>query len=277
MTHDFCPGYSAAPFDALVADYPGADIYPLKDFRVEWGPIFHRGRLDGSAKVLVLGQDPATHESISRRILVGEAGQRTQGLLAKIGIDSSYVMVNTFVYSVFGQGGGSRHAKDEKIAKYRNRWLDVLLLGTDVTTVIMLGSLAATAFSMWAKTQPQAVAHLHQAPLKHPTFPESASASGSTTLAKATADLHTNWNGALDALVAHVIPDVPANPTPYTGTWQPSDLVRIPERDLPAGSPGWWCDLEAWAQRPRGVAAQLKRATITVTVPTAARTWPPLP
>ena len=277
MTHDFCPGYSAAPFDALVADYPGPDIYPLKDFRVEWGPIFHRGRLDGSAKVLVLGQDPATHESISRRILVGEAGQRTQGLLAKIGIDSSYVMVNTFVYSVFGQGGGSRHAKDEKIAKYRNRWLDVLLLGTDVTAVIMLGSLAATAFSMWAKTQPQAVAHLHQASLKHPTFPESASASGSTTLAKATADLHTNWNGALDALVAHVIPDVPANPTPYTGTWQPSDLVRIPERDLPAGSPGWWCDLEAWAQRPRGVAAQLKRATITVTVPTAARTWPPLP
>jgi len=277
MTHDFCPGYSAAPFDALVADYPGEDIYPLKDFRVEWGPIFHRGRLDGSAKVLVLGQDPATHESISRRILVGEAGQRTQGLLAKIGIDSSYVMVNTFVYSVFGQGGGSRHAKDEKIAKYRNRWLDVLLLGTDVTAVIMLGSLAATAFSMWAKTQPQAVAHLHQAPLKHPTFPESASASGSTTLAKATADLHTNWNGALDALVAHVIPDVPANPTPYAGTWQPSDLVRIPERDLPAGSPGWWCDLEAWAQRPRGVAAQLKRATITVTVPTAARTWPPLP
>ena len=277
MTHDFCPGYSAAPFAALVADYPGEDIYPLKDFRVEWGPIFHRGRLDGSAKVLVLGQDPATHESISRRILVGEAGQRTQGLLAKIGIDSSYVMVNTFVYSVFGQGGGSRHAKDEKIAKYRNRWLDVLLLGTDVTAVIMLGSLAATAFSMWVKTQPQAAAHLHQAPLKHPTFPESASASGSTTLAKATADLHTNWNGALDALVAHVIPDVPANPTPYAGTWQPSDLVRIPERDLPAGSPGWWCDLEAWAQRPRGVAAQLKRATITVTVPTAARTWPPLP
>lgn len=276
MTHDFCPGYSTAPFDALAADYPGEDVYPLKDFRVEWGPIFHRGRLDGSAKVLVLGQDPATHESISRRILVGEAGQRTQGLLAKIGIESSYVMVNTFLYSVFGQGGGSRHAKDEDIAKYRNRWLDALLLGTDVTAVIMLGSLAATAFSMWAETQPEAAARLHQAPIKHPTFPESASASGATTLEKATADLHANWNGALGGLVAHVTPDFPANPTPYSDTWLLGDLIRIPEGDLPAGSPGWWRDLDAWAVRAKGVPAQIKRATITVTVPVAARTWPPL-
>ena len=89
MAHQHCPGYNEAPFDALVADYPGVDVYPAKDFRVEWGPIFHRGRLDGSARVLLLGQDPATHESISRRILVGEAGQRTQGLLARIGIDTS--------------------------------------------------------------------------------------------------------------------------------------------------------------------------------------------
>ena len=276
MAHDFCPGYTSPPFDALVADYPGEDKYPLDDFRVEWGPIFHRGRLDGSAKVLVFGQDPATHETISRRILVGEAGQRTQGLLAKIGIESSYVMVNTFLYSVFGQGGGNRHADDEKIAEYRHKWLDALLLGTDVTAVIMLGTLAKTAFSMWTKTQPQAAAALHQAPIKHPTFPESASGHGTTTLPKATQELHANWSAALPDLLAHVTPDVPANPTPYTGTWQPGDLVRIPERDLPAGSPGWWRDLDAWADRAKGVSAQIKRATITVTVPTAARTWPPL-
>ncbi len=277
MTHESCPGYVTAPFGALVEDYPGEDIYPLKDFRVEWGPIFHRGRLDGSAKVLVLGQDPATHETISRRILVGEAGQRTQGLLAKVGIDSSYVMVNTFLYSVFGQGGGNRHAEDKDIAKYRHRWLDALLIGTNVTAVIMLGTLAKKAFSMWAKTQPQAAAALHQAPLKHPTFPESASAHGTTTLPKATQELHTNWSAALQGLADHVTPDVPANPTPYSGTWQPGDLVRIPERDLPAGSPGWWCDLEGWADRPKGVPAQIKRATINVTVPAPARTWPPLP
>ena len=68
------------------------------------GPLFHRGRLDGSARVLVVGQDPAQHESVTRRILVGAAGQRTQGFLARLGIDSSYVMVNAFLCSVFGQG-----------------------------------------------------------------------------------------------------------------------------------------------------------------------------
>src|SRR5262245_20788251 len=105
MSHPSCPGYGTAPFDGLVADYPGEDVYPAKDFRIEWGPIFHRGRLDKTAKVLVLGQDPATHETVARRILIGEAGQRVQGLLAKVGIDSSYVMVNTFLYSVYGPRG----------------------------------------------------------------------------------------------------------------------------------------------------------------------------
>ena len=57
MSHRSCPGYPP-PFDALVADYPGEETYPAADFRTEWGPIFHRGRLDGSARVLVLGQDP---------------------------------------------------------------------------------------------------------------------------------------------------------------------------------------------------------------------------
>ena len=37
-----------------------------------------------------------------RRILVGEAGRRVQGLLAKLGITRSYVFVNTFLYSVYG-------------------------------------------------------------------------------------------------------------------------------------------------------------------------------
>src|SRR5213080_2962610 len=105
-THAFCPGYAKAPYKKLVQSYPAEDVYPSDSFRTEWGPIFHRGRLDGSARVLVLGQDPAASESIARRILVGEAGHRVQGLLAKLGSERSYVMVNTFVYSVYGQQGG---------------------------------------------------------------------------------------------------------------------------------------------------------------------------
>ena len=102
MPTAFDPGYGEEPFASLVASYPGAVAYPAGGFRLEWGPIFHRGRLDGTARVLVIGQDPAQHETIARRILVGEAGHRLQGFLFKLGIDRSYVMVNTFLYSVYG-------------------------------------------------------------------------------------------------------------------------------------------------------------------------------
>ncbi len=74
--HEFDPGYADEPFRSLCVEYPGGETYPPADFRVEWGPVFHRGRLDGSARVLVLGQDPAQHETVARRILVGAAGQR---------------------------------------------------------------------------------------------------------------------------------------------------------------------------------------------------------
>ena len=271
---EFCPGYPP-PFDALVAKYPGEDVYPSADFRVEWGPIFHRGRLEGTARVLVLGQDPATHETISRRILVGEAGQRVQGLLAKLGIDRSYVMVNTFLYSVYGQGGGNRHADDEAIAAYRNEWLDALLVGTHVTAVVSLGQLADQAYQQWAATQPEAAAPLHHAAIRHPTYPESASRAGNKTLAETTAILLADWNAHLPELRNHVMPDGMSQDTVYGTTWQDGDLVRIPQGDLPPGSPEWWFDLAAWASRT-GPDVQTKRATITVVVPKQARLWPVL-
>jgi hypothetical protein len=271
---EFCPGFPP-PFDALVANYPGEDVYPSADFRVEWGPIFHRGRLDGSARVLVLGQDPATHESISRRILVGEAGQRVQGLLAKLGIRRSYVMVNTFLYSVYGQGGGNRHDHDEAIAAYRNDWLDALLVDTAVTAVISLGQLADHAYQQWAAGRPDAATRLHHAALRHPTYPESASRAGQKTLAETTAILLADWNAHLEGLRAHIVPDEPEPDTAYGTSWQEGDLVRIPEADLPPGSPDWWFDLAAWASRT-GPDVQTKRATITVVVPKRARLWPVL-
>lgn len=282
--HPFCSGYPA-PFDQLAADYPGDDVYPDRDFRVEWGPVFHRGRLDGTARVLVLGQDPATHESITRRILVGEAGQRLQGLLARIGVTTSYVMINTFVYSVYGQGGGERHALDTAIADYRHRWLDALLVpatpggtpaGGPITAVITLGRLADRAWTTWAKSRPETASALHHAAITHPTFPDSAAASGQTTRAAATSALLKNWNRQLPALRRNVVPDDPDAAEPprrYGSDWQDGDLVAIPAADLPAGTPAWWRSLDSWAKRT-GPNAQTKRATITVSVPRADRTWP---
>ena len=63
---------------------------------------------------------------------------------------------------------------------------------------------------------------------------------------------------------------------PYGATIAKTDLAPIPPIDLPAGLPPWMCALDAWAART-GPDAQVKRATITVTVPRASRTWPVLP
>src|SRR3989440_6143041 len=119
MPHEFDPGYGKAPYDQLCRDCPDEVVYPYQDFRYEWGPIFHRGRLDGTARVLVLGQDPAQHEVIARRILIGTAGRRVQGFLSKLGVASDYVMINTFLYCVYGQQAGAQHIDDDAITAYR--------------------------------------------------------------------------------------------------------------------------------------------------------------
>ena len=56
-----------------------------------------------------------------------QAGQRAQGLLTRLGIDRSYVFINTFLYSVYGQSGGSRHIDDPAISAYRNRWINAIV------------------------------------------------------------------------------------------------------------------------------------------------------
>jgi uracil-DNA glycosylase len=265
--HRSCPGYPP-PYDELVATYPGVEVYSGADFRTEWGPIFHRGRLDGSARIMVLGQDPAAHESIARRILIGEAGQRAQGLLAKLGITASYVMVNTFLYSVYGQAGGERHAHDSAIAAYRNRWLDTLAANNRLEAIITLGGLAETAYQAWKATRNGQSHTIVQAALTHPTYPESAAASGRTTLAAATAAMLANWNQSLPALYAAIThPDSEVPLRLYGTALAPTDEAPIPEADLPPGLPAWMRGLKSWAERT-GSDASSKRRTITVTVPT---------
>ncbi len=269
MAHLFDPGPVADPFHALAQGYPGAETYPADSFRVEWGPIFHRGRLDGSARMLVIGQDPAASEDVTRRILVGAAGHRIQGFLAKLGIDISYAMVNTFLYSVYGQQGGEQHKDDAAIVAYRNQWLDALLTSGAIEAVVALGALADHAWTQY-KAHPGAApgaAALPYAHITHPTQPESSSGNDPSRLAAATRALLVNWNAALQQLhpqIAH--PDATRPLVLYGETWADGDLAEIPEQDLPAGAPAWMRSPAAWAQRTGTTAAQ-KRATITVTIP----------
>jgi uracil-DNA glycosylase len=270
--HDFDPGYGQEPFRSLCADYPGEEVYPAADFRVEWGPVFHRGRLDGSARVVVIGQDPAQHEAITRRILVGAAGQRIQGFLAKLGIEAGYVMVNAFLYSVYGQGGGERHADDPAIAAYRNRWLDALLVDTGVEAVVALGRLADRAFQAWKATPAGQGAEVAYQRITHPTAPESSARGDEEAYRRAVEAMLRNWNQALERLRPAIrSPDVDRDLVLYGTALQPADYAAIPERDLPAGLPAWMRS-RSWADRV-GRTRDLKRATIAVVVPGDARPW----
>lgn len=269
MPTPFDPGYCREPFRTLVQDVPDSSVFPTRDFRTEWGPVFHRGRLDGTARLLVIGQDPAQHETIVRRTLVGGAGHRLQGLLAKLGLTRSYVMVNTFVFSVFGQGGGNKHKNDPAIIAYRNRWLDALL-PQQVQGVVALGQLADLAWQAW-KTGPRGATFqgVYQA-VTHPTQPESSSKGDSAKRKAAIAKMLQGWNVALQALHPKVTPDVPTPLVLYGEAFLDGELPDVPQEDLPAGSPQWMCGNADFARRT-GADDKTKRVTITVTVPKAFR------
>ena len=266
MPHAFDPGYVAEPFLSLCGSYPEADVYPPDQFRVEWGPVFHRGRLDGSARVVVIGQDPAQHETIVRRILVGEAGRRLQGLLAKLGVTHSYVCINTWLYSVYGSVKAvTQHA--QPLIDYRNRWLDALLVDTHAEAVIALGQAADKAWTLWRATAAGQASQVAYAAVTHPTQPESSSKGDKAKLAEATARLLQNWNSALAVLapaIAH--PDIDVALAPYGNTWADGDRVAVPESDFPAGLPSWMHERDGWAARV-GATDVAKRRDITITVP----------
>lgn len=267
MSVPFCLGYNQEPFKSLAENYPASDLYPLKDFRVEWGPLFHRGRLDGTARLLVIGQDPAQHEVVARRILVGTAGKRAQGFIKRLGLTRSYVLINTYLYSVYGQAAGNKHIGDAKITAYRNQWIKAILDASPIEAVVAFGGLADTAWKAWLASPAAAGrAPLPYAHLTHPTWPESSSKSGAQHT-QAITQLLTNWNGGLNQLKSAIKhPDVQIPLALYSSSFADSDLPDIPPEDMPAGLPEWMRRDERWADR-KGKTEKEKRQTITIVVP----------
>jgi hypothetical protein len=192
-----------------------------------------------------------------------------------LGIDRSYVFINAFLYSVYGQAGGTRHIGNEAITKYRNRWINTIVRDQPIEAIIALGQLADTAYQQWKATPRGSASTAAYASIRHPTYPESASRSGGITKAAAFEKLCDSWNQLLNDLHPVVTSDSPVPLRLYGATITKDDLSPIPPRDLPAGAPAWMCALDAWAVR-QGETPQLKRATFKVTVPRVARTWPPV-
>jgi hypothetical protein len=265
MPATFDPGICEEPFASLCEESPDSSVFPSSAFRVEWGPIFHRGRLDGTARILCIGQDPAQNEAVVRRILIGVAGHRVQGFLAKLGIDRSYVMVNAFLFSVYSQANARKRVHDPAIAGYRNRWLAALTAPASLEAVVAFGTLADAAWREFAAGAANAAAISYRH-VPHPTSPESAGG-GPERVKKATAGMLGKWNAALEALrpaVRH--PDAARPFVPYSAEFQPSELVEIPSFDVPAGIPAWMRGTDGWAARAGATTAE-RRRTIAVRVP----------
>jgi len=136
----------------------GNAVMGREKFRWHFGPMYYRGRLwDRQVKVLVIGQEGGQDEALSHRSFTGSSGSRMQHLLNHIGITRSYLFLNTFVYSIFGQYSGSKirwlaQDDDSPIQQHRNQVLDYALQRNDVHLVIAIGSAAKETVATWVES-----------------------------------------------------------------------------------------------------------------------------
>ena len=212
--------YRQAPLRAYIN-------HPSNRFHCTFGPVFYRGRLDGTARVLIIGQAPSVDDVFARRAWIGQSGQQMQGFLRKMGITRSYVMINTFLYGVRGPFDRAlrRIALETAICEYRNIILDNILRTNALEAVIAVGEAAQTAVEHWDDLQYFGV------PVFSVTHPSARGQNVSQVLG--------NWQRALDDLRVVVRPEVDVDAPPYRDDITPDDILRIPRGDLPFGVPDW--------------------------------------
>ncbi|WP_328350074.1 hypothetical protein OG976_14815 [Mycobacterium sp. NBC_00419] len=202
-------------------------------FWYDWGPVFYRGRLDGSARLLGIGSDPGPTERLVGRTLIGDAGQRTQGLLTKIGLTRSYILVNAYPVAVHPSNVSQAKPvlSDPQQLAWRNHFYDMLVT-PNLEVIVALGANASAAVKLWT-TRPNVA--LFELP--HPSNHDE-------TL------LLNKWRAALPQLRAAITPDADGDPTgpTYGATFEESDYQRIPAADLPFGLPPWIGD-DSWGRR----------------------------
>jgi uracil-DNA glycosylase len=226
MAHDpgpppiFEEHFSAAPDYAKFADR----------FWFRWGPVFYRGRLDGSARVLVIASDPGPTERIAGRCLVGDSGQRVQAFLKKLGLTRSYLCLNAFVYALFPSRAryADQMLKDPEHLAWRNGLYD-LARGPDLEAVIAFGRTAQKAVDLWPGRELQ-----HYAPVPHPA-------------SRNTAVLLKKWREAVTSLREVVTPDPDGVPRAWNYSHtelRNRDYEAIPAADIPFGFPDWFRDNE---------------------------------
>jgi Uracil DNA glycosylase superfamily len=222
---------------ASLADFLGRVPRPSKPeaFWFDWGPIFYRGRLDGSARVLCVASDPGPTERIAGRCLVGNAGQRVQGMLTKLGLTRSYVCLNAWAYAVHPSWslGQQRDLDEPDELKWRNELYD-RVTGSQLQAIIAFGGMARRAIELW-EGRPDV-------PLREVPHPSS----------RDPKKLLDEWRAAVDALRQVVTPDDDGDNSGrnYGSKFAEEDYAAIPRRDLPFGVPDFLGD-DSWVRTGR--------------------------
>src|SRR4051794_28430864 len=145
---DFDPG----PPSALAQHFEDVPSYSSKRdcFWYDWGPVFYRGRLDGSARFLGIASDPGPTERVAGRTLVGDAGQRVQGFLTKLGLTRGYTCLNAYAYALLPSRAQSAIPilSEPNQRTWRNALFD-LVSGPSLQAVVAFGQQARIAVEQW--------------------------------------------------------------------------------------------------------------------------------
>jgi hypothetical protein len=227
---DFDPGPPSA-YASLFAQAP--DYTPFEEhFWFDWGPIYYRGRLDGSARLLCIASDPGPTERVACRTLVGDAGQRVQGFLSKLGLTRSYLCLNAFIYAMYPSHSSSAGAvlSDPDQLAWRNKLFDKAN-GSKIQAIVAFGGNAQDAADLWPGATSRPLIKI-----PHPS-------------SHYTTSLLDGWRGAIEQLRAIVTPDADGDPTGanYGTSFTEADYSPIPKSDLPFGVPDWFGD-DSWGR-----------------------------
>jgi len=226
---DFDPG----PSGQLAELFDRVPDPPLRsDFWFDWGPVFYRGRLDGSARVLCVASDPGPTERIAARSLVGNAGQRVQGLLAKLGLTRSYVCLNAWAYALHPSRAQAELQRLGEAAQLE--WRNAVYgaaTGAELEAIIAFGEMAQAAVALWSG-RPRV--RLFEVP--HPSSHDERR-------------LLEEWRSAVGELRGIVSPDGDGDNTGpnYGQAFLEGDYAAIPRRDLPFGAPAFLGD-DSWVR-----------------------------
>jgi len=224
------PAEVAEHFDKLPSYASHRDL-----FWYDWGPVLYRGRLDRSARLLCIASDPGPTERIAGRTLVGDAGQRVQGFLSKLGLTRSYACVNACAYALLPSRSMSAIpilSEPEQLS-WRNE-LFAMIIGPELQAIVTFGLQARIAVELMT-TAPAVM-------IKKVPHPSSRDAT----------KLITEWRAAVADLRTVVTPDPDGdNSGPnYGERFSESDYAPVPRHDLPFGVPSWLGD-DASGRRSR--------------------------